>query len=668
MIMPDIAPAKQSEFSQSDSAPLWSPSQEQKEATLLHSFINKINTIYGHNLADYKDMWHWSIDHSEEFWSETWDFCDIIGEKGERTIKPATKMQNTQFFPDAALNYAENLLRYSGEKTAIIFRDETGAERSFTSAQLYDRVSVWQQALIKSGIQKGDRIAGCMPNTPETIIATLAATSLGAIWSSAYPDFGEQGLLDRFSQIEPKVLVSIDGYYYSGKTIDCLPKIKAVQTQISSIEHTIIVPFAGSSMNVDELENTLTEDSFIGEFAPKDIAFTRVAFNHPLFIMFSSGTTGAPKCIIHGHGGTLMQHMKEHQLQSDIRPGDTVFYFTTCGWMMWNWLASALASRATLMLYDGSPFYPDGNALWRYAQDHKCTFFGTSAKYIDALKSGGLTPGKDHDLSTIRTIASTGSPLVHESFDYVYEHIKSDVHLASISGGTDIVSCFMLGNAISPVYRGELQSAGLGLAVNVYGEDGAPLPEGAGSGELVCTAPFPCMPVGFWNDEDGTRYNAAYFERFDNIWTHGDWVERTANNGYIIHGRSDATLNPGGVRIGTSEIYRQVEQIDSVIESICVGQDWDGDVRVVLFVILKDGAILDDDLTKTIKTAIRTGASPRHVPAKIITVTDIPRTKSGKITELAVRDVIMNRPIKNVEALANPEALELYKDLEDLRK
>jgi acetoacetyl-CoA synthetase len=547
---------------------------------------------------------------------------------------------------------------------AIVFKAEQGDDRVLSYRDLYAWVSKWQQAMAAAGVEKGDRVAGYLPNMPETIIAMLAAASLGAIWSSASPDFGEQGVIDRFGQTEPKVLICVDGYYYNGKEIDCLSKVKAIQPELTGLEKTVVVPFLNSAPDLTGLENAVTSSEFCEPYALQDIEFTRVPFNHPLFIMFSSGTTGAPKCIVHGHGGVLLQHLKEHRLQSNIGEGDRVFYFTTCGWMMWNWLVSGLGSGATLMLFDGSPFYPDGNVLWDYADKYECTFFGTSAKYIDALRINGLRPRETHSLSALQTIASTGSPLVHESFDYVYRDIKEDVHLASISGGTDIVSCFMLGNPISPVYRGELQGAGLGMAVEIFGIEGQRIKGEAG--ELVCTKPFPCMPVMFWNDEDGSRYKGAYFEMFDNIWAHGDWVEQTEHDGFIIHGRSDATLNPGGVRIGTAEIYRQVEQVDGVKESICVGQDWDGDVRVILFVVLQDGWALDDNLVKDIKTKIRSGASPRHVPAKVLAVSDIPRTKSGKITELAVRDIIMGRPIKNVEALANPEALDLYKDIEAL--
>lgn len=640
-------------------APLWTPKTPQK--TQLSDFMTKC----GHAGAGYQDFWAWSVQNPEIFWDAVWDYAGVVGEKGDVVLKDAHKMPGAQFYPHGKINYAENLLKRRDDANAIVFLDERGRERILSFAQLYAEVARWQNQFKIWGVKKGDRVAAYMPNIPETIIACLAATSMGAIWSSASPDFGTQGLIDRFGQIEPKILIAVDGYFYNGKTIDCLQKVREVQPHLNGLEHTIIVPFTTDTPNITDLSNAVLCTNFE---KGGDVTFERVEFNYPLFIMFSSGTTGIPKCIVHGHGGTLLQHVKEHRLQTDIREDDRIFYFTTCGWMMWNWLISGLASGATLLLFDGSPFYPDGNVLWDYTSRHKAMLFGTSAKYIDALKVNGLSPAKAFDLSHLRVVASTGSPLVHESFDYVYTHIKSDVHLASISGGTDIVSCFVLGNPISSVWRGEIQGAGLGLAVDVFDDDGKPIPAGAGSGELVCTKPFPCMPVSFWNDADGAKYRAAYFERFDNVWCHGDWIERTIHDGLIIHGRSDATLNPGGVRIGTAEIYRQVEQVPEVAESIAVGQDWDGDVRIILFVRLKAGAVLDDALTSRIKTQIRVGASPRHVPAIILPITDIPRTKSGKITEIAVRDVIHGRKIKNIEALANPEALDLYKDLKILQK
>ncbi len=640
---------------------LWAPSQKQIASTRLYDFITFVQSRTGTLYKDYESLWAWSVDEASLFWQLLWDYCDVVGDKGEGLLLDrGGQMFGAQFFPDARLNYAETMLRCRSDKIAMVFRDEMGVEKNLSYSQLYDEVSVWQQALKGAGVVKDDRVAGYMPNMMETIIIMLACTSIGAVWSSASPDFGVQGVVDRFGQIAPKILVTVDGYYYNGKVIDVLNKVKDVQSQIDGLEQVVVVPFAGSEHNLG-----VSSDDFTKAYSAQNIEFERVSFNHPLFIMFSSGTTGVPKCIVHGHGGTLLQHLKEHQLQSDIKPNDKVFYFTTCGWMMWNWLASVLASEATILLYDGSPFYPNGNVLWDYTSKHKCTFFGTSAKYIEAMKSETIHPDLSHDLGDLRTISSTGSPLVHASFDFVYEHIKKDVHLASISGGTDIVSCFVLGNPISPVYRGEIQGAGLGMAVDIFDENGDALTEG--SGEFVCTQPFPCMPVSFWNDPGGVRYKSAYFEMYDNVWAHGDWVEKTLNGGFIIHGRSDATLNPGGVRIGTAEIYRQVEKISEIKDSVAIGQDWDGDVRVILFVILKEGIILDDALIKTVKTQIRMGASPRHVPAKIIKVSDIPRTKSGKITEIAVRDVVMGRPVKNTEALANPDALELYRDLEILK-
>ena len=642
---------------------LWIPDEEQVASSNLKRFMKDCDRYND----DYHDFWTWSINNAEEFWSNFWDFCKVTGEKGEVVLKEPSKMIGGQFFPEGKINYAENLLQNKSDDPAIIFRDETGLERHLTFQELYDQVSLWVQALKDQGVKKGDRVAAYLPNMPETIIACLATASIGAIWSSASPDFGVQGIIDRFGQINPKILITVDGYYYGGKTIDCLDKIKEVQKSIPDLEKTIVVSFAGSKNKIGEISNGVLLEDFLKAYQPNSIEFQAVSFNHPLFIMFSSGTTGVPKCIVHGHGGTLLQHLKEHRLQCDIKPGDKVFYFTTCGWMMWNWLITALASQATLLLYDGNPFYPNGNVLWEFTARHKVTLFGTAAKYIDALKNADIRPKESYDLETLKIITSTGSPLVHESFDYVYDSIKEDVHLASISGGTDIVSCFMLGNSISPVWRGEIQGAGLGMAIDVFDDNGKPLSEG-NSGELVCTKPFPSMPISFWNDPDNSKFHSAYFEEYENIWNHGDWVERTPHNGFIIHGRSDATLNPGGVRIGTAEIYRQVEKIPQVIESIAVGQDWEGDTRVILFVRLRAGISLDDSLIKQIKSTIRAGASPRHVPAHVIQISDIPRTKSGKITELAVRDIIHGRKVKNQAALANPEALDLYKDIEILCK
>ena len=647
--------------------PIWQPAEDKKHLTNLWVFKRMVADKTGRDFQNYADFHQWSIDNPAEFWSEVWDLCDIIGEKGDAPfLIDGDKMPGAQFFPKARLNYAENMLRRHDESPAIIFRAEGHeTDRVMSWRELYDQVSHFQQALIELGLKKGDRICGLMPNMPETIVACLAAASLGIIWSSASPDFGVKGVLDRFGQIEPKLMITVEGYFYNGKVIDCMAKNKEIAAALPSLEKIVLVPFVRDDQKPSNIcKRALSYKAFLDGFDTHPIKFERVEFNHPLFIMFSSGTTGVPKCIVHGHGGTILQHVKEHRLQCDIKHGDRIFYFTTTGWMMWNWLISGLMCEATLMLYDGSPFYPDGNALWDYADKHDCVLFGTSAKYIDALKKAGYEPRKTHDLSSIHMLCSTGSPLVAESFDYIHEAIKNDIHVASISGGTDIVSCFVLGNPISPVWRGEIQGPGLGMAVEVWDDDGKAVCQG--QGELVCTKPFPSMPVKFWNDPDNARYKSAYFERFDNVWCHGDWVEKTPHGGIIIHGRSDATLNPQGVRIGTAEIYRQVEQLEEVLESIAIGQQWEDDVRVVLFVILRDGVDLDEGLTKTIKTQIRTGASPRHVPAKIVQVTDIPRTKSGKITELAVKHTVHGRTVKNTEALANPDALEQYKNRPEL--
>lgn len=649
-------------------APLWQPSPERIARAAITEFAADVGRAHGVDLPDYDALYDWSIAHPEAFWSHVWDFCGVIAEtKGDRVLIDGDRMTAARFFPDARLNFAENLLRRRDDGVAIVFRGEDKVQRRLTFAELYDRVARLARALHAQGVVPGDRVAGYLPNMPETVIAMLATASIGAVWSSASPDFGVQGVLDRFGQIEPKILIAADGYFYAGKTFDGLAKLAEILDGLPTVEKALVVPYVTERPALDGLPpgRAILLADFAAEAAPGDIPFERRGFDHPLYIMFSSGTTGVPKCIVHGAGGTLLQHLKEHRLHSDVGRDDRVFYFTTCGWMMWNWLVSALAAEATLLLYDGSPFHPDGNVLFDFADAEGATLFGTSAKYIDALRKQGYRPVETHSLATVRTLCSTGSPLVAEAFDYVYDAIKPDLQLASISGGTDIVSCFALGNPISPVWRGELQCRGLGLKVEVYDETGAPVR--GEKGELVCIAPFPCMPVGFWNDPDGAKYFAAYFDRFPGIWCHGDYVELTAHNGLIIYGRSDATLNPGGVRIGTAEIYRQVEKLDEVVESLVIGQDWEDDVRVVLFVRLRDGLALDDGLRDRIKAQIRQGATPRHVPARIVQVADIPRTKSGKITELAVRDTVHGRTVKNQEALANPGALDLYRDLADLR-
>jgi acetoacetyl-CoA synthetase len=574
------------------------------------------------------------------------------------------RMPGATWFPGARLNFAENLLRRDDATPALIFAGENGTRRELSWATLQAEVRGLAAALAADGVGVSDRVAGYLPNMPEAVIGMLATASLGAVWSSASPDFGVDGVLDRFGQIEPKVLLSVDGYHYAGKRIDTREKVARVAQGLPSLRRTVLVPFLDSAADPGPVTAAVLYADYRRTDAPP-IAFAQLPFDHPLYILYSSGTTGKPKAIVHGAGGTLLQHIKEHRFHCDTRPGDRVFYFTTCGWMMWNWLVGGLACEETLVLFDGSPFHPRPAMLWDIAERERVNVFGTSAKYIDACKKEGLEPARTHDLGTVRAILSTGSPLVPESFDYVYRSIKQDVQLSSISGGTDIVSCFVLGNPAGPVHRGEIQMRGLGLAVEVWDDEGRPIR--GQKGELVCTKPFPCMPVRFWNDPEGSRYRDAYFARFPGVWNHGDFAEITETGGVIIHGRSDAVLNPGGVRIGTAEIYRQVEQIPEVLEALCVGQDWQGDVRVVLFVRLRPGITLDEPLQQRIRTQIRTNCTPRHVPTRIIQVDDIPRTRSGKITELAVRDVIHGRPVKNTEALANPEALDLYRDLEALR-
>ena len=644
--------------------PLWKPSADILANSPMALFMKTGGSIAGREFKSYGDLHAWSVEDRPAFWTAIWDECGVIGEKGATALEDGDRMLEARFFPDGRLNFAENLLKKAGPEDAIVFRGEDKVSYRWSWDELRARVSRLQQAFAAMGIGEGDRVAAMMPNMPETIACMLAAASLGAIWSSCSPDFGEQGVLDRFGQIEPKLFITCDGYWYNGKLQDVSAKVQAVAGKLGV--PVLVVAYAGDAAALAaSLPDGRTLDALTVAYEPKPLTFVQLPFRHPLYILFSSGTTGVPKCIVHSAGGTLLQHLKEHRLHCGLVEGDRLFYFTTCGWMMWNWLVSGLAVGATLCLFDGSPFHPDGNVLFDYAQDEKFAVFGTSAKYIDAVRKGGFTPLTTHDLSSLRLLTSTGSPLSPEGFSFVYEGIKPDVQLASISGGTDIVSCFVLGVPLLPVWRGEIQGPGLGLAMDVWDEDGHPVR--GEKGELVCTRAFPSMPVMFWNDPDGEKYRAAYFERFDNIWCHGDFAEWTSHEGIVIHGRSDATLNPGGVRIGTAEIYNQVEQLEEVAEALCIGQDWDDDVRVVLFVRLAAGRVLDEALEKTIRTKIRTGASPRHVPAKIIQVADIPRTKSGKIVELAVREVVHGRPVKNKEALANPEALELFTGLEALK-
>jgi acetoacetyl-CoA synthetase len=626
--------------------PLWTPDAARAARTGMARFMRLAGK------RDYDELHRWSVERSEDFWELLWKFAEVRGDPGKRRLVNGDRMPGAVWFPDARLNFAENLLRSRDDALGISFWGEDQVKRRLTRRELYDLVSRLAQALRAEGIGKGDRVAGYLPNMPEAIAAMLATASLGAIWSSCSPDFGPQGVLDRFGQIEPKALFCADRYLYGGKEFGLREKNAQVLAGLPSVRKAVTARYEGGF------------GDFAAGFAAGEIAFERVAFNHPLYILYSSGTTGVPKCIVHGTGGTLLQHLKEHRLHSDVQAGDRLFYFTTLGWMMWNWLASGLASEAALLLYDGSPFVSRGRILFDMADAEGMTHFGTSAKYIDAIAKIDLKPKQTHRLERLRAVLSTGSPLVAEGFEYVYRNVKDDVCLSSISGGTDIVSCFVLGNPVLPVWSGEIQCKGLGLAVEVFDDAGRPL-RGA-KGELVCTRPFPAMPVGFWNDPDGSKYRAAYFERYPNVWRQGDWCEVTRHGGIVIYGRSDAVLNPGGVRIGTAEIYRQVERLDEVVESLVIGQDWEGDVRVVLFVKLREGLTLDDALVAKIKKRIRDNTTPRHVPDKVLQVGDIPRTKSGKIVELAVRNVVHGQPVKNVEALANPEALEHFRDRREL--
>ncbi|MDP1626597.1 acetoacetate--CoA ligase [Parvibaculum sp.] len=647
--------------------PLWEPSAAAVAASNMTAFMALVNERHGLRLTGYAELHAWSISMPAAFWDAIWDYAGVIGEKGDIALADGDRMPGARFFPEARLNFAENLLRTDGADPVLLFNNEGAMSKPVGAAELRATVARFAAVLRGWGVGPGDRVAAFMPNCPETIVAMLAAASIGAVFSSCSPDFGVRGVLDRFGQIGPRVLIACDGYRYAGKVLPAHEKLAEIVAGLPTLEHVAIVPFIGEGPK--DIPKAEDWSRLVANAPATPLHFERLPFAHPLYIMYSSGTTGVPKCIVHSAGGTLLQHLKEHKLHCDIKAGETLFYFTTCGWMMWNWLVSGLAAGATLALYDGSPFAPNERVLFDYIDAAAINVFGTSAKFIDAVKKSGLRPRETHDLSSMRMILSTGSPLVPESFNFVYEDVKNDVALCSISGGTDIVSCFVLGSPVLPVYRGEIQARGLGMAVEVWDEAGEELRPGQGEaskGELVCTKPFPSMPIGFWNDESGTKYRAAYFDRFPGVWCHGDFAEITAHDGIVIHGRSDATLNPGGVRIGTAEIYAQVEQLPEVQEALAIGQDWQGDVRVVLFVVMKPGVPLDEAMERRIRTRIRDGASPRHVPAKIVAVSDIPRTKSGKITELAVRDIVHGRDVKNREALANPEALSLYRDLPEL--
>jgi acetoacetyl-CoA synthetase len=641
------------------SQPLWTPSPERIEQTNVTSLINKINADWDVSLTNSEHLHQFSVTEMEKFWRSLIEYAELNGETWTGSeLVDRNKLPGAKWFPEARFNYAENILKRRDDADAFVFWGENKVKRRMSFKTLYDQVSSISQALKGMGVGPGDKVAGYLPNLPETIIATLAAASLGAAWSSCSPDFGAQGVLDRFSQIKPKVVFCANGYHYNGKTHDSLGKVEEIVIQLPSVEHVVVIEYLDGAPDLSGLKNAQHWGDVIANHAPNEIEFAQLPFDQPLYIMFSSGTTGAPKCIIHSAGGSLLKHASEHLLHCNMKRDDRIFFFSTCGWMMWNWLVSSLAWGATVLLYDGSPFYPSPNILFDYVDAENMTLFGTSAKFIDALSKNGVRPMDTHDLGSVKIMCSTGSTLAPEGFDYVYGAIKKNVHLVSFTGGTDIMGCFMSGDPTKPVWRGELQQAVYGMDVDVFDDNGKSI-QGE-KGELVCKQPFPTVPLGFLGDPDGSRYHDAYFAVYDNIWCQGDFVEHTEHGGYIMFGRSDATLNPGGVRIGTAEIYRQVERLDEVKESIVIGQSWDNDVRVVLFVVLSAELTLDDKLTKKIQNQVRANCTPRHVPAKILQVEDIPRTKSGKITELAVRDVVHGRVVKNVEALANPEALAFY--------
>ncbi|HEY1029887.1 MAG TPA: acetoacetate--CoA ligase [Pseudomonas sp.] len=648
--------------------PLWTPSAERVAASRMDTLRRFVNDRHGLQLADYPALHAWSVEQREAFWQTIVDFFEVrFHTPAERVLREGRAMPDAQWFPGATLNFAEHLLRRRDGHPALVAIAEDGSREQLSYAQLAAHVAGLQRALRDAGVGIGDRVAAFMPNTWQTVVGMLATASLGAAWSSCSPDFGTQGVIDRFGQIEPKVLIAAAGYRYAGRNLDLTGKLGEILQQLPTVQQLVLVPYANADVHATDCKSaastTLWQDFYQPGGAPQ---FTPVAFEQPLYVLYSSGTTGVPKCIVHGTGGTLLQHLKELGLHTDLGATDTLFYYTTCGWMMWNWLVSGLALGATLVLYDGSPLHPEPTRLIDLIDAEDISIFGTSAKFIAALEKAGVKPRESHRLTQLKTVLSTGSPLAHESFEYVYRDVKADICLSSISGGTDIVSCFALGNPTLPVWRGELQCKGLGMDVQVWDEHGRPVH--GDKGELVCARHFPSMPVGFWNDADGEKFRAAYFDTFPGVWAHGDYAEETVHGGLVIHGRSDAVLNPGGVRIGTAEIYRQVEKVPQVLESIAIGQDWQGDVRVVLFVRLREGLTLDDALRDEICRIIRANTTPRHVPARIVQVADIPRTISGKIVELAVRNIVHGRQVNNTDALANPQALELYRDLPELRQ
>ena len=642
--------------------PLWQPDPQQACHTNMARLMGVANSRHGLDLNNYMQLWQWSVEHRDQFWPLVWEFFEVQSERRWEEVLKNDVMPGARWFTGARLNFAENLLRYRDERTAIVFRNEAGQRRTLTYAALYRAVARTRAGLEAAGVKQGDRVAAYMPNMPETVITMLATASMGAIFSSTSPDFGINGVLDRFGQIEPKILVAADGYFYNGKTFDCLERLEQIGAALPSLERLVVVPHAAETPDISRLDKAVHWAEFGRE--AESIDFAPLPFDHPQFILYSSGTTGQPKCIVHGAGGVLLQHLKELGLHTDVSRNDVVFYFTTCGWMMWNWLVSSLALGATVVLFDGAPMHGGADAMLRLAAEEKITVFGTSAKFISALHKAGVSAVQGKQLATVRTILSTGSPLLPEHYDYVYGELHPSVQLASISGGTDIVSCFALGNPLLPVWRGELQCRGLGMAVEIFDDEGRSLVDEPG--ELVCTKAFPVMPVSFWNDPDGVRYKSAYFGKFPGVWRHGDWAKLTPNGGVTIYGRSDAVLNPGGVRIGTAEIYRQVEKLPEILESLAVAQTWGDDVRIVLFVRMQPGKRFDADVAKRIKDTIRANTTPRHVPAKVLEVSDLPRTRSGKISEIAVRETIHGRSVKNTEALANPASLAEFRDRPEL--
>ena len=645
--------------------PLWQPSEERIQSTNMYRFMTQVNQTYNQNFSDYTALWEWSVDQLEDFWKIAWDFLDIKASTPYReVIQDKDKMPGAKFFPGSKLNFAENLLRFRDDRQALIFRGEDMVRRTLTYKELYDQVAQIAAALKAQGIGPGDRVVGFVPNMPESIIAMLAATSLGAIWSSCSPDFGIKGVLDRFGQTRPKVLFTADGYFFKGKPLSSIERIAGIVKELPSIEKIVVIPYVDEVPDTDALPNAVLFDDFKDRSA-HEIDFAPMDFDDPLYIMYSSGTTGLPKCMVQSIGGVLLHQKKELVLHSDLNREDTIFYFTTCGWMMWNWLTTSLSVGATLVLFDGNPFHPGPDALWKMAEQEKITHFGTSAGYIEALKNAGVKPASEFDLSALKVLMSTGSPLSVENFEFIYEHVKSDLQLASISGGSDLNGCFALGNPMGAVYTGELQCRGLGMKVYAYDDDGKPVV--GQQGELVCTAPFPSMPIYFWGDEDGSKYRSAYFDDFPGIWTHGDFIEVTPRGGVIMYGRSDATLNPGGVRIGTAEIYRRLDAMEELEDSVVVGQSFNNDVRIILFVKMAQGFELTEDLMGKIKVDIRTHASPRHVPAQIIQCPDIPYTLNMKKVELAVKKTIEGKEVKNKDALKNPEALDFFENIPSLQ-